>query len=370
MRLPQRFRRVPNQEPGDDQDMILLAYPSQTKLDVRRNPGTYHADSFEPMRADAEHTAASCSNDGGIASHQKTWVERIEKFERRLLGTQVVPFLSGPERLPGKWQRPPLTWLAISLRGTVGRAVSRHFLYNNFVAGWRAGLLRAFLFSLAALFLNISIFAWLFNEYRPVRGTGLIRTANCDQVGNLETGIKIGLNIISKLILGASTYAMQGTTAPTRRELDEAHSKGKWLEIGTQSWRNLTHVSRRHQAIWSILALTSLPLHLVFNAVFFNTTESYQYAVAVVDQGFQDNTAFQSTPESSSPILRQFEQLEWKEAVTDTVAFGTSPTILWFFDCLTRCEISAVLKATSDWNVQIASKATLKASCKAIPRET
>lgn len=191
MRLPQRFRRVPNQELGDDQDMILPAYPSQTKLDDRSNPGTYHADSFEPMRADAEHIAAPCSTDGGIATHQKTWVERIEEFERRLLGTQVVPFL-----------------------------------YNNFVAGWRAGLLRAFLFSLAALFLNISIFAWLFNEYRPVRGTGLIRTANCDQVGNLETGIKIGLNIISTLILGASTYAMQGTTAPTRRELDEAHSKG------------------------------------------------------------------------------------------------------------------------------------------------
>lgn len=32
----------------------------------------------------------------------------------------------------------------------------------------------------------------------------------------------------------------------------------------------------------------------------------------MVDQGFRENTAFQSTPENSSPTLRQFEQLEWK----------------------------------------------------------
>jgi hypothetical protein len=40
-----------------------------------------------------------------------------------------------------------------------------------------------------------------------------------------------------------------------------------------------------------------------FNAVFFTTTETYQYAVAVVDQGFLTNTAFQVTSENSTPDL-------------------------------------------------------------------
>ncbi|KAF3045132.1 hypothetical protein E8E12_009612 [Didymella heteroderae] len=129
----------------------------------------------------------------------------------------------------------------------------------------------------------------------------------------METGIKVALNVVSTLILGASTYAMQGTTAPTRHEVDTAHERGKWLEIGTQSWRNLSYVSRRHATIWSVLALTSLPLHLVFNAVFFTTTETYQYAVAVVDYGFQNNTAFHVTPDNSSPYRRfGSEQFEWQ----------------------------------------------------------
>ncbi|KAF9696725.1 hypothetical protein EKO04_005443 [Ascochyta lentis] len=275
MRLPQRFKRLTSQEPGEDQDIMLPVYPSQTKMDVRRNMETYNDSSFEPMRTDIAYTAGDY-NTGFPVTHRKTRVERLEAFERRRFGTQILSFL-----------------------------------YDNFIAGWRAGLLRAFLFSLAALVLNISVFLWLLLEYGPVRGTGLIRTSNCNEVGKMETGIKVGLNIISTLILGASTYAMQGTTAPTREEVDCAHAKGKWLEIGTQSWRNLIYVSKRHASIWSVLAVTSLLLHLVFNAVFFTTTETYQYAVAVVDHDFLHNTAFQATSENSSPTLPQFEPFVW-----------------------------------------------------------
>ena len=49
-----------------------------------------------------------------------------------------------------------------------------------------------------------------------------------------------------------------------------------------------------------------------FNAVFFTTTDIYQYAVAVVDYGFQSNTGFQATPENSSPTLPQFEEFVWQ----------------------------------------------------------
>jgi hypothetical protein len=50
-----------------------------------------------------------------------------------------------------------------------------------------------------------------------------------------------------------------------------------------------------------------------FNAVFFTTTETYQYAVAVVDHSFLNNTEFQVTPENSSPDL-QFgdQQFHWQ----------------------------------------------------------
>ncbi|KAJ4352820.1 hypothetical protein N0V95_003928 [Ascochyta clinopodiicola] len=262
MRVPQRFKRVPNQEPGEDQDIMLPEYPSQTKMDVKSNVETDHSSSWEPMRTDTEYTAGAYTTIGLPVIHRKTWVEHLEEYEHRRFGTHVLSSL-----------------------------------YDNFIAGWRAGLLRAFLFSLAALALNMSVFLWLFLEFDTARGTGLISTSRCDEVGRIETGIKVGLNVISTLILGASTYAMQGTTAPTREEVDSAHEKGKWLEIGTQSWRNLIYSTT-----------SSCPR---FNAVFFTTTETYQYAVAVVDQGFLQNAAFQATSANSSPTLPQFESFVW-----------------------------------------------------------
>lgn len=228
MRLSQRFKRVPNQDPGEDIDVELPAYPLQTKVYMKSDTKVYTSDSFEPMCADTEYTAGAYRSDGYTVFHRKTMIERLEEHEIRYFGTKMIAFF-----------------------------------YDNFVAGWRAGLLRAFLFSLVALIVNISIYLWLFVTYDTIQGTGLIHTANCSEVDRMMMGIKGGLNILSTLILSASTFAMQGTTSPTRKEVDKAHSNGKWLEIGTQSWRNLIHVSKRHACVWIVLAITSLPLHLV-----------------------------------------------------------------------------------------------------------
>ncbi|KAF3010638.1 hypothetical protein E8E13_004270 [Curvularia kusanoi] len=282
MRLPQRFQifqRVPCEE---DQNILLPTYPTQTRIGREDDQEPQFGGVYEAMQANTEYAGGEHGSRQYTVTHRKTLVERLENFEERRFGSRVISFV-----------------------------------YGNFVAGWRAGLHRAFIFSLAALLVNASIFLWLYLEFDHPGGTGTIKVSNCGDIGKIETGVKVGLNVISTLILGASTYAMQGTTSPTREEVDLAHKKGKWLEIGTQSWRNLGYVSRRHATLWGVLALTSLPLHLIFNAVFFHTTEIYQYAVAVVSSDFLDNTAFQITPENSSPALRfPDEQLRW-DSTTD-----------------------------------------------------
>ncbi|KAF2036757.1 hypothetical protein EK21DRAFT_52086 [Setomelanomma holmii] len=138
--------------------------------------------------------------------------------------------------------------------------------YDTFICGWRAGLIRSFLLSLIALIVNVSVYSWLFSAFSAEAGTASIMRSSCGRVRGANTGIHAALNILSTLILGASTYAMQGMTAPTRQEVDKAHGQGKWVEIGTQSARNLFYVRRRNAWIWLILGLTSLPFHLFFNA--------------------------------------------------------------------------------------------------------
>lgn len=225
MRLPQRFQRVPLQESRADEVTQLPFDSAHPRLDAKND---MEARCKELQSTDTEYVGGPLSNGSCTVIHRKSRIEELEEFERQRFGTRVVSII-----------------------------------YDNVLAGWRAGLLRAFTFSLAALLVNVSIFLWLFFRFRTEAGIGLLRTSNCREVSAMQTAIKIGLNVISTLILGASTYAMQGTTSPTRDDVDIAHKKGKWLEIGTQSWRNLFYVSRKHAAIWGVLAFASLPLHLV-----------------------------------------------------------------------------------------------------------
>jgi hypothetical protein len=221
MRLEQRFKRVPSEEPLEEQGLQLPTYPSQTKMDTS-------ADKGRPFQADTEYSAGTYSPVGYTVSRRKTLVERVKEYEHSRFHT----------RLFAKF-------------------------YDTFVGGWRAGLVRSFLLSFVALIVNISVYSWLFRTYEAESGTAMLRRGSCGMVRSANTGIHVALNVLSTLILGASTYAMQGITAPTRKEVDAAHAKGKWVEIGTQSLRNLLYVRRRNAWVWLLLAITSMPFHLL-----------------------------------------------------------------------------------------------------------
>ncbi len=56
---------------------------------------------------------------------------------------------------------------------------------------------------------------------------------------------------------------MQRLSAPTRQEVDKAHGAGTWLDIGIPSVRNVRRISWERRNLWILLALSSLPLHLL-----------------------------------------------------------------------------------------------------------
>lgn len=86
---------------------------------------------------------------------------------------------------------------------------------------------------------------------------------DCASVRGWDRGIHIIINVLSTLLLGASNLTLQLVAAPTRREVDTAHSKGIWLDIGVPSLRNLLNISRMSLFIWCCLAFSSLPIHFL-----------------------------------------------------------------------------------------------------------
>ncbi|RAR04451.1 serine/threonine protein kinase [Stemphylium lycopersici] len=257
---------IASEETRDEQIITLSELPSQTR--VMNSPDVENSmDSGTQLGTGTTQTAGASLSVKYTVSHPKNMMERIEELEHRIFGTHVY-----------------------------GR------FHDTFIAGWRAGLLRAFLLCFFALITNIAIYASLGSTFDTVKGTAIIIGESCSSVQSANIGIHAALNILSTLVLGASTYAMQGLTSPSRKEVDATHAKGKWLEIGTSSVRNLLHPTVS-SLVSNQICRMKIANRLNFNAVFFITTQANQYAIALVAENYLDDTSFQPTEQNVSPTL-------------------------------------------------------------------
>ncbi|KAL2829045.1 hypothetical protein BJY01DRAFT_255181 [Aspergillus pseudoustus] len=150
---------------------------------------------------------------------------------------------------------------------------------HKWLSGARFTLALASGASIIVLLFNLSFLLWAVARDRLKENRGGLYEGGCDRVRHLGTGLHLLINILSTTLLGASNYGMQCLSAPTRKDVDKAHGRGTWLDIGIQSIRNLFHVSGKRLIMWICLVLSSFPLHLVYNSAIFSTTAAYPYTI-------------------------------------------------------------------------------------------
>jgi hypothetical protein len=111
---------------------------------------------------------------------------------------------------------------------------------------------------------NVAILAaGLAGHDNSFKGMTTIAKGDMKRITTISTAYHVLINILSTILLTSSNYAMQILCAPTRQEVDRAHARGQWLEIGIMSIRNLRHIDRRRAVLWVLLAISSAPLHLL-----------------------------------------------------------------------------------------------------------
>lgn len=131
-------------------------------------------------------------------------------------------------------------------------------------SGWRAGAFSAACIALLSLLINIVAAVWL--QGHPDNSSKQLVTVfrgDCDTVARMDIWVHLLINVLSTLLLGGSNYCMQCLSAPTRSEVDKAHASGNFLDIVVPSYRNLRHIAWFRVLLWWMLALSSLPLHLL-----------------------------------------------------------------------------------------------------------
>ncbi|KAF9060837.1 hypothetical protein BDP27DRAFT_1429601 [Rhodocollybia butyracea] len=144
--------------------------------------------------------------------------------------------------------------------------------------GWHLGVWIATFEAGVVLLINLIILLFCAVKIGGSVGVAQIFEGDCNTVGHITLGIHLVINVLSTLLLSASNYVMQSLSAPTRTEVDRAHEKGFWLDIGLQSMHNLKHTSNWKRLLWTLLSVSSIPLHLFYNSSFFSTTSANDYS--------------------------------------------------------------------------------------------
>ncbi|KUJ21272.1 uncharacterized protein LY89DRAFT_730060 [Mollisia scopiformis] len=149
---------------------------------------------------------------------------------------------------------------------------------------WRLGAFIALTISTLVLLTNIVLLivgASAHGGY--VKGIGTLEAGSAELVQKHGAALHVLINILSTALLTSSNYCTQILLAPTREELNIVHAKRSWLDIGIMSFRNLRHIKRRRFMFWSILGLSSLPLHLLYNSSIFEVTTGQHYNIYFVN---------------------------------------------------------------------------------------
>ena len=137
-----------------------------------------------------------------------------------------------------------------------------------------------------ALIANLAIFIYEIAQNGGSFGVTIIQEGDCSNTKTLATWLHLIINVLSTGLLGCSNYTMQCLASPTRKEIDKAHQQGTWMEIGVPSLSNLGRISKERLAVWILLGISSIPLHLLYNSVVFSTLSSHEYSAYNVTQKF------------------------------------------------------------------------------------
>jgi hypothetical protein len=177
-----------------------------------------------------------------------------DPLELAHLNTVNTEYIASADR-----KNPPSSPSIIAVPDLRGRS-RWNFLRRSSLTGWRFGALHFATWAAVVFTINIIVSIWG-GVYQKAKGS--LTEGDCGDIKNLNRGLHIFINILSTILLSGSNYCMQCLSAPTRTDIDRAHAKLTWLDIGVPSIRNLKHISRRRFWLWLLLGLSSVPLHLL-----------------------------------------------------------------------------------------------------------
>ncbi|KAF3033636.1 hypothetical protein E8E12_004489 [Didymella heteroderae] len=129
---------------------------------------------------------------------------------------------------------------------------------------------------------------------------------------------------------------MQVLSSPTREEIDKVHADGSWLAVGLLSPRNWKKIARNRILLVLVLAFSSVPLHLFYNATVFRVVVENKYterAISVDSAEYRSIAANVSyVGLSSNTSYTNLTNGQWKSDFAQYHTMAYSELVLVFDD--------------------------------------
>ncbi|KAK2616558.1 hypothetical protein QQS21_000601 [Conoideocrella luteorostrata] len=133
----------------------------------------------------------------------------------------------------------------------------------------------------------IALLAWSASVSGGLSSNSIIFQGRCRKSQLVNLWLHLLLNVCSTGILASSNFFMQILNAPTRVDVDRAHSKYEVLSIGVSSMRNFLYIDGHKPFLWLLFLLSSFPLHVFFNGAIFSTKYlGGSWHLTVASEGF------------------------------------------------------------------------------------
>jgi len=111
---------------------------------------------------------------------------------------------------------------------------------------------------------NVIILIWACATSEIIDGIAIVYRGTLLKSRTIGVTAHLVINILSSLILVSSNKCVQYLSSPTRRDVNKAHAHRSWVDIGIRSLRNFKAVRGWRMWVSILLAVSSLPLHLMY----------------------------------------------------------------------------------------------------------
>jgi hypothetical protein len=175
----------------------------------------------------------------------------------------LIRWLDSIDMAAATFRRHPIIcwilWPFDRVQSTIARVVAR-----SPFQGWRMGLLLNCCISAIILCINLIVLIFINSRNGGFQdGFAVPWTGTAETVSWYSSAIHIAINALSTVLLAASNYTMQVLSSPTRSDIDKAHLRKEYLDIGFLSRRNLSRISKRRLVLFLLMGFSTIPIHLL-----------------------------------------------------------------------------------------------------------